>query len=137
MSVSVKDIPYGHVVECIIPEHAAGDPTDEHIVLVAPEKCYIREVAIVPCANITGQATNYFNLNVITRKADGSSPTEIANRDYVAGVNETLGVKRVLFDGADGSQILEKGGTIDIQRELVGTGLATPQLLVTVLFDLA
>jgi len=133
--VSLSNVPYGHVLEALTQEKAAGDATAEIAIFNIPFKGTIFEVAIVPTKDITGQPTNYFNLNVKTRKADGSGAKEIANRDYNAStVTETLGVKRVLFSGAEE---VEENGSVSLERELVGTGLATPPLQVIVKFNRA
>lgn len=117
-----------------VPSHAAADVTADHVIFRAPFACKIRAVSIVPSAVLTGAATNSANLNVINRGADGLGTTELANRDYVSGVNEVAYVKRELYAPASPLEIAE-GVVLSIQRELVGTGIVTPELHVQVEYE--
>jgi hypothetical protein len=136
MANTMHDLAGPLVQQTLIPPAAAGDATASRVVFMAPFACRIRSVTIVPAAGITGQATNTFNLNVINRGVDGASSTEVANRDYLSGTNETAYTRRVLYQPSTPLS-LAAGACLDLQRELVGTGLAMPSLLVVVEYEAA
>jgi hypothetical protein len=118
-----------------VQQHAAGDATQDHLIFrcATTVPCRVRKVTIVPGASITGAATNNFNLNVKSWTAAGSA-TERANRDYASGTNETAMVSRDLYAPAAPLSI-EVGGHVTLERELVGTGLASPNIGVMVEWD--
>jgi hypothetical protein len=82
---------------------------------------------------VTGQATNTFNLNVKTWTA-AAVATERANRDYGSGTNEVAMVSRDLWAPASPFE-LTAGMHVTLERELVGTGLASPNIGVAVEYD--
>ena len=115
-----------------IQAHAAGDATQDHPVFRAPFPCRLRKVTIVPAATITGVVTNNFNLNVKSW-TDAATPvaTERANRDYGSGTNEVAMKARDLYAPA-APLALAAGEYVSIERELIGTGLASPNIGVEV-----
>lgn len=118
-----------------IAAHAAGDATADHPVFRAPVACRLRKVTIVPGAAVTGAATNNFNLNVKSW-TDAATPvaTERANRDYGSGTNEVAMKARDLYAPATPLS-LAVGEYVSIERELVGTGLASPAIGVVIEYD--
>ena len=115
-----------------IPAHPATDATQDHIVYVAKRKVSVQLVAITPSQAITGQVTNNFNYNVRSGTSAGVF-TERANRDYGSGVDEVAGVRQILYNPTDPGLELAAGETISIERELVGTGLASPHCAVEII----
>lgn len=115
-----------------IQAHAAGDATQDHPVFRAPFPCKLRKLTIVPGATITGQATNSFHLNVKTW-TDAATPvaTERANRDYLSGTNEVAMKARDLYAPA-APPALAAGEYVSVERELLGTGMASPNIGVEV-----
>lgn len=84
--------------------------------------------------DITGQNTNTFNVNLINRGTDGTGITELANRDYVSGTDESAYVERDLYAPSSYLEV-SKGTVLDLQRELVGIGMASPRFLGYVEFE--
>jgi hypothetical protein len=123
------------VARANIQSHAAGDATADHPIYRAPFACRIRKVTIVPAATITGAATNNFNLN-LKSWTDAATPvaTERANRDYGSGTNEVAMKARDLYAPATPLALAE-GEYLSIERELVGTGLASPNIGVEVEYE--
>jgi hypothetical protein len=133
MTIHMNDIPDGHREECVIPPAAAADATTEHVVFYAPFDCYVTSVVIIPGADVTGQDTNSRNLNLRDRGVNGGgTPSELANRDYAAGTNESAGVPTTLYSPASPGRSVSQNGVLSIQSELVGTGLALPSFRVIV-----
>lgn len=106
---------------------AQGDATKSNVIFVAPFTCKIRAVAIFFDDDITGTATNYFNHNLVNRGTDGTGTTELANIDYASGQDAS---KYVLVDLYSPTTYLDAatGIVLDLVRELVSSGLATPSL---------
>jgi hypothetical protein len=115
-----------------VQSHAAGDATADHPIFrcATSVACRIVKVTIIPGAAITGAATNNFNLNVKSWTAAGAA-TERANRDYASGTNETAMVARDLYAPATPLSIAA-ATHLTLERELVGTGLASPNIGVVV-----
>lgn len=132
--LQVHDIPGVHVATAVMPASAAADATAEVPVFRAPFACKVRKVVLVPGAAITGTATNYHNLNLINRGTDGSGTTELANRDYLNGTNESKAVARELYAPAS-YLALAAGAVLAIEKEKVGTGLALPAIQVIVEYE--
>lgn len=133
MTDFLQHVPGTHYHHAHVEAHAAGDATTSHVVFEAPWDCEIHKLRIIPAAAVTGANTNTFHLNLINRGTDGSGTTEIANRDYVSGTNESAYVGRDLYAPSTPLKV-SKGNVLDLQRELVGTGLASPRLYIVVQF---
>ena len=131
-ATALSDIRGPFIFRANIQSHAAGDATADHPVFRAPFPCRLRKVTIVPAATLTGQATNNCNLNVKTW-TDAATPvaTERANRDYGSGTNEVAMKARDLYAPATPPN-MATGEYVSVERELVGTGLATPNIGVEV-----
>lgn len=129
------DISGALVAFATVPPHAAGDATQDHPIFRAPFACDIREVRIIPGAAVTGAATNNFNLN-LKSWTDAATPvaTERANRDYGSGTNETAMKMRSLYKPAT-PLALAAGEYLSLERELVGTGLASPNIGVEIEYE--
>jgi len=121
-----------------VPAAATADATKEWPVFCAPDSCKILQVQIIPQATITGTATNYFNLNLRNKGAAGAGTTELGNIDFLSGTNATgYDAKDIVADTAHASATaLSQGDVLGLQRELVLTGLAMPELIVLVTYIL-
>ena len=125
--INVHDIPGRHRATFRIPAHAAADPTTSHVIFAAPFSARIRKVALFFAADVTGQNTNTFNLNLVNRGTDGTGTTVLASRSYTAGVNESAYVESVLYEPTNGLSV-SAGTVLDLERELVGTGMDSPNI---------
>lgn len=105
---------------------AAGDVTEEWVLLAVHLAATVHEVAWIPHAAVTGQDTNTFHLNVINAGADGvgnANDVEVGNVDFTSGNDASADQETSLATdfGLDADDVLV------VQRELVGTGLAMPE----------
>ena len=121
-----------------LPAKTASDATDEHLIFVVPESigdrgAKILSVSVIPQGAATGHGTNRKNLNT---KIDN---TERGNVDLVAGTNLVARTKLQIYPDADGDdghpRILAPGGTVAIEIEKAGSGVATPQMLAEVVYQ--
>lgn len=106
------------------PAIGATDATAMIGIWRAPYKCVITGLKPIMAATVTGAATNYFNFNV--QKAEqGEAAAEVAHLDFGDGTNAVVGLNDIPF--TTGTELaMNEGDLILLQREKVGTGLATP-----------
>jgi hypothetical protein len=132
----VKDLIGSHVAHMLVPSVAAADATELHPIFIAPIKCVVLGVQIVPQAAVTGDNTDTKNLNILNAGADGSGSTEVANLDLVTGTDlvandaEDIPLNTTYDDGVE----LAEGDVLALQVEKVGNGVLLPDLLVEVKF---
>ena len=122
-----------------IPAALAGDATKSTPIFCAPDNCKVLQVQVVAQADITGQATDYFNLNLINKGSSGAGTTELANIDFLnASVTATAfkGKGLLANTAVESATALTAGDVLAIERELVNSGLATPELKVVVTYTL-
>lgn len=115
------------------PGSAAGDATEEWTLAAFDRNAVIHNVSWVPQTAVTGANTNTFHLNVRNLGADGATTnTEIGNVDFVSGTNaDALEEKNIVTT----DKRVAAGDVVTVQRELVGTGLATPEGAFVVVFS--
>ena len=84
---------------------------------------------------VTGAATNNFNLN-LKSWTDAATPvaTERANRDYGSGTDEIAMKARELYAPATALG-LAAHEYLSLERQLVGTGLASPNIGVLIEYE--
>lgn len=120
--------------QTLVPSVLAATATEQHPIFVAPVKCRVLAVSIVPQAAVTGDNTNTKNLNVINKGAAGVGTTEVANLDLVTGANlvafdeSAIPLNTTYVNGVD----MTEGDTLTLQVEKVGTGVLLPNLHVQV-----
>ncbi len=121
--------------QAYVPAALAADATTEWPIFWAEKDCRIMRIAFVPQAAITGADTNSMTLGFINKGATGVGTTVLASKAYVAGTSVAA------FDGETlvtepMNKLLTAGSVISLERAKVGTGLAMPQLLVAVTYEL-
>lgn len=113
--------------QAMIAAHAAATATEIHTVAVATKVGRLVSVKFYPDAAITGQATNYTNLNTLL------NATEKGNVDFLSGTNgATTGV--TLYAPATPIAVAV-GDLVRVQHEKVASGLDIPSGLVVTIFD--
>lgn len=117
------------------PGSAAGDATEEWPLVAFDKDATIHSVSWVPQTAVTGANTNTFHLNVRNLGSDGSATnTEIGNVDFVSGTDASA-LQETGIVTSDTAVV--EGDVVSVQRELVGTGLATPEGAFVVVFSVA
>lgn len=128
------DIPGARCIQTYLPAVGAADATIAYPIFRAPDTCVVSKVEIVPQAAITGQDTNYRELNLINAGSAGAGTTELANIDLASGTNLTALDGKAFTLAANVS--MSAGDVLKIESALVGeTGLAVPALLVYVEYE--
>jgi hypothetical protein len=131
----MHDVPGPHVQQTVVPPHAAATATEKIVVFVAPFDCKVRTVNYRPGAAIIGANTNTTHVNLLNG-GTGAGTTEIANKDYVSGTDETDGANVALYAPATYLS-MDAGNVLTVQLEKVGTGLALPSLTFVTTFEAA
>jgi hypothetical protein len=112
----------------------AATATREDPIFVAPVKCRVVGIEVVPQAAATGDNTHTKNLNVIDKGSAGAGTTEVANKDLVTGVNLTaldryeIPLNTTYAAGVE----MDEGDTMTLQIEKVGNGIDVGPFLVQV-----
>lgn len=121
-----------------VPGQATAGTVDSFPVFVAPQKCLITAAGFVPAAAITGAATNNFALQFINRGAANAGTTGVTSaKTYDNGVNAAKNVLDALTLSTTTSDLrLAAGDVLDLVRTINGTGLAMPDGLVVISYQL-
>jgi len=118
-----------------IEAHAAGDAADDHPIFVADGKVRIKEVAVVPAKDLTGQATNYITFTLNLRAADGTVESALATVAFSATTVKWEGMKEnSVYKPTDGKEV-ESGRVLSLDQAPTGTGLAAPRLMVVTKYE--
>lgn len=122
-------LPGEHIVDVPIPKHAAADVTEEIVLFKvpdgAPDGLKLDGVDLHFSEAVTGQATNYTNLNLKNRGAAGDGTTELANIDFASGTNASAYVKKAFYAPASALSLVA-GAILTLETEKVSNGLALP-----------
>ena len=119
------------VFHAAIPAVAAADATIVIPLMAMPFNCELGEVSLICSTLVTGNTTNTKNLNLIDGGAEGAGTAELANRDLITGTNLAAG-KTMLFDNIIAAALeifMSQGDMLELQVELVGTGVAVGPLV--------
>jgi hypothetical protein len=115
------------------PGSAAGDATEEWALVAFDKDATVHSVSWVPQTAVTGANTNTFHLNVRNLGSDGATTsTEIGNVDFVLNT-DAAALQETDIVSTDTAVVA--GDVVSVQRELVGTGLATPEGAFVVVFS--
>lgn len=128
------DIMGNRVAQATIRAHAAATATEKQVIWRAPFDAKLVSVEIIPDAAITGDATNYSNVNLLNGGTDGSGTTELGNKDFSNGVNGVAGTAISLYAPASPLAVAA-GNQLHIQLEKVGTGLDLPSFLCVITYQ--
>lgn len=127
-----KDIS-GDLVEPIpVAGQATAGTADEFSVFVAPFNLKITAVKWVPAAAVTADGTNYFTLNLRNRKADASGTALAASRSYIATNSVAFVAEAMTLSATAADLLVAAGDVLTVSKVNTGTGLAMPDGLVQV-----
>ena len=122
MTISLHDVPGSHQYSVGFSAVAAATASMTRG-WKAPYKCRIKSVKLLFGADVTGQNTHTFHINLIAN----DKTTELANKDFVAATNATQGTEITLYSTDIDLAVDEN---IYVQREKIGNGMAMPPLTV-------
>ena len=115
--------------------HAAATATETFPVFYAPETGYLHYVGWTPAADITGANTDSTNMNLIDTDGDGNGATEVANKDWISGVNAVNDDEIALYNPAAASRrAMTVADQLKLQFEKAGNGLAIPAGLLRIVY---
>jgi hypothetical protein len=109
---------------------AAATTTESHPLFVAPQKCRVTLVDIIPQAAVTGDNSNTKKLNIINKGSAGSGSTEVGNLDLTTGVNLVAhDLKNIPLNATYIDPIgveMAAGDVLAVEYEKVGNGVLIP-----------
>jgi hypothetical protein len=115
--------------------HAAATATEKFPVFYAPDAGYLHYVGWTPAADITGANTDTTHMNLIDTDGDGNGTTEVAAKDWTAGVNAVNEDEIAIYNPAAASRrAMSAGDQLTLQFEKVGNGLAIPAGLLRIVY---
>ena len=119
-----------------VPAAIAGLATQTDPIFVAPCKCVVLAVAVTPQAAVVGNDAANKHLNILNAGAAGGGVVEVANLDLVTGVDLVASDLRVIPLNVTytAGVHMAAGDVLVLQSELVGGGVALPNLHVSVAF---
>lgn len=129
----LQDIPGTTLVSQKLVGAATAGTAIEEGVFIAPFKLQITAVRLIAAATITGQATNFFTLNVRNRTTGAGTvvPATLAfsSAPVVATANTPLAIT---LSATATDLIVAAGDAITCEKAITGTGLAMPAGLLVV-----
>ena len=128
-----KDLLGGNVKTAYFPAFATADASKEVPIFLAEFACKIVKVSLVPQAAVSGADTNTRHLNLINKAAGGAGATELTNYDLTSGNDLAVMDEYVLYNPSTPLD-LPANTVLALEGEKIGTGLATPEMLVQVEF---
>lgn len=115
-----------------VPSIAAGAATEKHAIFVAPFRCTIVGVHIVPRDRIDGDNVDRKNLNVVHCGSDGTGTAEVGNLDLLTGITlEGFDAAAVSIASAT---VLDADSVLALEAEQVGAGVLLPSMLVRITY---
>jgi hypothetical protein len=113
---------------------AAAAVALEQALFVAPFRCQIQAVQLVSAATVTGQATNFFTLNIRNRTAAGAGTAVPASLAFsTAPIVATAQIPLTITASATASDlVLAAGDVVTAEKAVTGTGLLMPGGIIVV-----
>jgi hypothetical protein len=117
------DIPGNHYAFFRMPTHLALTATETMVLWIAPVACTVTGVAFAPDAAITGDDTDYTEINILDGGTDGTGTTEIGNLDLVTDVDVAASDMQAITVTATA---MAADDTLKVQFALVSSGVLIP-----------
>lgn len=124
------------VYRMFVPGQATAGTVDDWTLMVVKNDLKIVAVKLVPNAAITANATNYFTLAVINKGADASGTTSMATRSWAATNSVAFVAESMTLDTTAANLLATAGQVLDLSRTVAASGLAMPDMLVEVHYQL-
>lgn len=118
-----------------IPAQATAGTDDNWPLWQAQFKCKITAVNFVPSANITADGTNY-STYTLTRYTAGASGATVATRAWSATDSVAKTPEAMALSGTAANLLLAVDDTLEIVKTHGGTGLAIPDGLLVIRYQL-
>lgn len=124
----LRDLPGDQPIVGYFPGHLTAGTAKEAAIGRAPFKCQVTAVEFIPSANVTGQATNFFTLNVRNRTQAGVGTAIPAALAFSSGAVAVVAQQpiAVTLSGTAAALILAEGDVITVEKAVTLTGLACP-----------
>lgn len=125
----VQDIAGRHQHIAFHPGAAAATATSSEVIFEAMNACRIKRVAFIASATVTGQATDYFALDILNVGTAGAGTTAIATAITFSTapiVATALDALEFTLSTTDATIKLAAGEVLTVKRTKTGSGLLMP-----------
>jgi len=130
-----SEIAGDHIVTLFVPGQGTAGTIDDWVLLVAEQNITITEIKLVPNAAITANGTNYFTLTATNKGAAAAGSAAVASRSWAA-TNSVAFVAENMTLGAAADLNMAAGDVLDLVRTVAASGLAMPDMFVSVKYKL-
>ena len=132
----VQDLPGAHIATAYIPGQAVLDTVDGWPVFVAPDDCTVTAIDWTPAAAVTGDDTDYSEIQMINKTGAGIGTTEVTDiKQYATGTDSVAYDSESLTLSATAANLnMAAGDVLAMVRTHGGNGLAQPDGLVRVTY---
>lgn len=132
------DIPGALIATARVPSHAAATATEQWPIFCAPFACKVRQIDIIPQAAVTGDNTNYTELNLLNKGSAGAGTTEIGNLDLLTGTDlVAFDMKNIPFNATylTAYVTMAADDVISLQHAKVASGVLVPECQVRIFYQ--
>lgn len=119
-----------------VPGQATAGTVDDWTLMLVQYDIKLIALKFVPNAAITANGTNYFDLAVINKGAAAGGSTSMATRSWAATNSVAFVAETMTNSGTAANLLAVAGDVLDLSRTVAGTGLAMPDMLVEVHYQL-
>lgn len=133
---TMKEIRGNLVHRLNVPGQGTAGTPDDWSLMVVEHDLKLVAVKLVPNAAITANGTNFFDLAVINKGAAAAGSTSMATRTWAAGNSAAFVAESMTLSATAANLLASAGDVLDLARTVTASGLAMPDMLVEVHFQL-
>lgn len=127
----------GTIVERLfVPGQSTATTVDDWTLMVVTYDIKLIAVKLVPNAAITANASNFFDLAVINKGAAAGGSTSMATRSWAATNSVAFVAESMTLSATAANLLASAGDVLDLSRTVTASGLAMPDMLVEVHYQL-
>ncbi len=127
----------GTIVQRIfVPGQATAGTVDDWSLMAVTYDLKLIAVKLVPNAAITANGTNFFDLAVINKGAAAAGSTSMATRSWAATNSAAFVAESMTLSATAANLLAVAGDVLDLNRTVTASGLAMPDMLVEVHYQL-
>lgn len=119
-----------------VPGQGTAGTVDDWTLMLVTYDIKLIAVKLVPNAAITANGTNYFDLAVINKGAAAAGSTSMATRSWIATNSVAFVAESMTLSATAANLLASAGDVLDLNRTITASGLAMPDMLVEVHYQL-
>lgn len=119
-----------------VPGQGTAGTVDDWALMVVQNDLKLIAVKLIPNAAITANGTNFFDLAVINKGAAAAGSTSMATRSWAATNSVAFVAETMTLSATAANLLAVAGDVLDLSRTVTASGLAMPDMLVEVHYQL-